>query len=131
MREADPDLLNVPSAEFDTGAQAADWYQVLEGEALRSIITERLEQVTKHGYTLEHDQAHQLQDLIAGAQAYALAASLLLDNMPIDAGAAIFPWPDMFRPTDVRGNLVKAVAMLWAAVDRIDHAPADHSPEEN
>lgn len=109
-------------------ARSAAATEILRSPALAAFIRERLEQIEKHGFTPDHDQQHGAGELALGAVAYVRAglADYLGDiaDPAISEAFSLWPWPDLFRPTDYRGNLVKAIAMLWAEIDRIDIAEA-------
>lgn len=107
---------------------------VLIGEGLRAIVAERMEQVQKHGYTIERDQAYTPDVLVLAAVSYLNAAVDQLTSTRIDGPHLTQPdpltWPDSWpsaawRPSTTRDNLVKAAALIWAEIDRLDHAPID------
>jgi hypothetical protein len=85
--------------------------------SLYDIAAERKRQMEIEGYDAGHDDAHSLGDLTKAAAAYAVSAV----NSAI--GAALWPWRiDEFRPDGARRNLVKAGALILAAIDWIDRA---------
>lgn len=104
--------------------------QVLLGEGLRAIIAERMKQVDRFGFTLERDQvtANNSDFALAGVS-YANAALDQLtradpDVLPPDWNT--WPWDAIhWNPKDPRANLVRAAALLWAAIDWLDNAPRD------
>lgn len=96
---------------------------ILQSPALAAFIRERIEQVEKHGFAPEHDALHDECELARGAAAY-ITAGLRMElaedpGKAMDEGMAIWPWGDLFRPGDYETCLVKAIAMLWAEVDRV------------
>lgn len=100
---------------------------VLTGVALRSIISERVKQVDRHGRTIERDlETNAPHDLPLAAASYLNAAidQLTGEINVSEADPATWPWdPEHWKPEDARTNLVKAAALIWAAIDRLDHAP--------
>jgi hypothetical protein len=117
-------------------AMTQDAAYILTGEALRAVIAERMEQVEIHGHTLARDAQYQPFDLALAAKAYADAAIDQLTGLTAAAGydlpqadPDIWPWhPAGWKPGTPRANLVKAAALIWAAIDRLDHAPVDADP---
>ncbi|WP_294277634.1 hypothetical protein [uncultured Sphingomonas sp.] len=106
--------------------------QVLTGEALRAIVAERMKQVDQHGRDVIRDQqTNEAPDLPLAAASYLNA---VINQMTGITEAArdvtrpdpmTWPWDDQFwKPEDPRANLVKAAALIWAAIDWLDHAPA-------
>ena len=90
------------------------------------IAAERARQVEKEGWTAEHDDEHDNEDLALAACYYALPAP-----MPITYGRgeyiigpdSLFPgeWSEewMKRGDDKIRNLVKAGALIAAEIDRL------------
>lgn len=99
---------------------------VLQSPALAAFIRERIEQVEKHGFAPEHDALHDECELARGAAAYITAGlHMELGEDPSKAFAeaiAIWPWGELFKPGDYETCLIKAIAMLWAEVDRVHNA---------
>lgn len=100
---------------------------VLLGDALRDLIAERVEQIDKHGYTPSADDRYDGPvELIAAAVCYAYTAHDQL-NGPLrydpSEVPAEWPWsPTHWNCRDARRNLVKAGALIWAAIDNIDRS---------
>lgn len=82
----------------------------LDGAGL--IAAERKRQITDEGYTAETDKKHPVRKFVQGAGAY--------------LGLARWPWASAgFKYADgdgyyVKRNLVKAGALIAAAIDRMD-----------
>ncbi|WP_061780775.1 hypothetical protein [Sphingomonas sanguinis] len=101
--------------------------KILLADALRDIIAERIEQIDKHGYTPESDERYETPDeLIGAATCYADTAHDQVDGSlgydPHECPAE-WPWsPTHWHCRDARRNLVKAAALIWAAIDNIDRA---------
>lgn len=105
---------------------------VLIGEAFRAIVAERMQQVQKHGRTIGNDMTYTPDVLPLAAASYLNAAIDQLTSTratgPDLAAPDTLTWPfsdEAWRPGTVRANLVKANALIWAAIDRIDHAPSE------
>lgn len=83
------------------------------------IASERARQINEEGWTAEHDDEHNTNDLVVAAMAYANAA-LLPGTDDMDA-PDYWPWhEDWWKPSDdpIR-NLVKAGALIAAEIDRL------------
>lgn len=102
---------------------------VLAAPALRDIAAERIAQIEKHGFTLEHDLGHHPGNLALASASYLNAAIDQLHRRGepvVMPDPATWPWDDSWwKPGDARANLIKAIAIAWATVDRIDAAAAD------
>ena len=113
------------------GADAAtqDAIDAATSPAVASVLAERIEQVDKHGRSAEHDATHQVLDLLCATSAYSTCAAFQLaeagEGEPEFEGAKEWPFTDGYKPRDVRTNLVKATAMLLAAIDRLDATAQD------
>jgi hypothetical protein len=83
------------------------------------IAAERERQVTEEGWTPEHDDTHQLGELVDAAVCYA--------RCPLGAGwrgpnysPEFWPWdPSWWKPASDLDNLVKAGALIAAEIDRL------------
>lgn len=120
-------LISVP-VPVDTSLAAR---LAVNGRSLGSMLEERIEQIDRHGYTTDHDLAHDPGELTSAALSYLMMGLNLLgevDSPPTAIDAATmresqqyWPWMDGFRPSlDPRVNLAKAGALILAAMDRID-----------
>ena len=83
------------------------------GAILDEVEAERARQIKK-GYDAEHDDLHGAGELAGGAAAYALS-----DDYP-GAAQDQWPWIEKFKPKDRRTNMIRAMAMLLAEVERLD-----------
>lgn len=102
--------------------------QVLTGKALRDIVAERVAQVEVHGFDLDHDLHHTAAVLATAGTGYATTAIDALDGRhhPADQPPREWPFEDAaWKAGEPRAMLVKAGALIWAALDRIDRAIAD------
>lgn len=103
--------------------------RVLTGAALQSLLAERIKQVEAHGRTIAGDQVtNDRAALVLAGASYANAAVDQLTATTAARGDVSKPdpmtWPwdaRHWRPEDPRTNLVKAAALIWAAIDRLDH----------
>lgn len=96
------------------------------------IADERKRQVEVEGYTSQHDSQHNANEFIYAAIAYIEAAKVgvncdemnIKDELKINRykneKSKIFPWGDYnFKPTTNIRDLVKAGALIAAAIDRL------------
>lgn len=85
--------------------------------ALDLIAAERARQIWEEGYSPEHDDEHDDQDLARAASCYAA-----IDRHPMLSNGIPGEWPSSWRwkpgPTRIR-ELVKAGALIAAEIDRL------------
>lgn len=82
------------------------------------IAAERQRQIEVEGFDEEHDALESTDDLVAAAVAYAMCdmPGNEVDNLPQN-----WPWdPVWWKPKNRRKNLVRAGALIAAALDRMD-----------
>ena len=99
------------------------------------IAVERERQIKDEGYNAEHDQVHEPMTLARAAVSYILCNDE--KNRKI-AKTTYWPWEDKYyKPRDMKRNLVRAGALVAAAIDRLlaedvksPVEPCDKSPEE-
>lgn len=95
--------------------------------AIDDIAAERQRQMDVEGWSAEHDDSHPEGALAAAAAAYALSSAYMPDAH-INAEVRPVPpecWPwdiQWWKPGFTRQNLVKAGALIAAAIDREDRA---------
>lgn len=103
---------------------------------IEMIAEERQRQIDVEGYSEHHDSHHKTSEFIYAANAYIEAARIGVHCMELgnhdvnsilerktEWGKAISPWKDGFKAsTDVR-DLVKAGALIAAAIDRLQKEP--------
>ncbi|EML1597784.1 hypothetical protein RVY52_002523 [Burkholderia cenocepacia] len=90
-------------------------------QAARDVLAERRRQVEVEGFTPEHDDAHSPRELAAAAGSYALHAH----DQRIAVTPAWWPWARAWwKPGTPRRMLVKAGALILAAIERIDREPS-------
>ncbi|KVQ12031.1 hypothetical protein WJ99_13890 [Burkholderia ubonensis] len=87
--------------------------------AVRDVLAERRRHVEQEGWTPEHDDQH-----TDGAMAHA-AACYAYPELTAIAGLRPWPWDTTWwKPSAPRRNLVKAVALGIAEIERLDRAAA-------
>lgn len=98
------------------------------------IAVERERQVKDEGYNAEHDQVHEPMTLARAAVSYILCND---ERKRKIAKTTYWPWEDKYyKPRDMKRNLVRAGALVAAAIDRLlaedvqPAEPCDKSPEE-
>lgn len=83
------------------------------------ITAERTRQVVSLGYDSAHDDQHVHGELASAAACYALASSVAT----LPEARRHWPFaPAFWKPGAQRDNLIKALALLVAEVERIDRA---------
>ena len=99
------------------------------------IAVERERQIKDEGYNAEHDQTHAPMTLARAAVSYILCNDKGKRKI---AKTTYWPWGDnSYKPRDMKRNLVRAGALIAAAIDRLlaedvksPVEPCDKSPEE-
>ena len=80
------------------------------------VLAERERQKNVEGWTAEHDDEHEDNQLAIAAASYAAWGEK--DYPPL-----IWPWGEKWwKPRDHRRNCVKAAALLIAEIERLDRA---------
>lgn len=107
----------------DTASQAA--IEAACSPATAAVLAERIAQIDVHKYTPTHDYEHAATDLVNAADAYLEATRYQLDDKVSATWAAeecdfLWPFTDGFKVGEPRDNLVKAAALILAAIDRLD-----------
>lgn len=98
-----------------------------EADGAALIAAERQRQIDAEGYTPEHDWHHSRQEFVDAAEAYLTHASGMA------ASECLLGWPwdaPSFKPSDTRRDLVKAGALIAAAIDRRAASSADDKAGE-
>ena len=94
------------------------------------ISEERKRQIESEGYTEQHDSQHKVIEFIKAATSYGGSAAMFAlkdegsTNDAITNGIPFlkqtFVWgPDAFKPTNCMRDLIKAGALIAAAIDRL------------
>ena len=111
-------------------------------KAAQDVLSERQRQITSEGWTLEHDDSHDMGELALAGGSYAIYAAerrdFKLSVHPDDAGGKSYvprAWPHSwsakwFKPNDAhpRKDLVKAAALILAEIERLDRAAIRQAP---
>lgn len=101
--------------QFKTRAYAQDIPQ-----AWLDVIAERRRQVERLNYTHQQDDGYVFDELPRAAVCYILAHT----DVPPKEVAGIWPWSmDHWKPKTPRENVVRAIALLIAEVERMDRRP--------
>lgn len=88
------------------------------GRAIDDIFAERRRQIEKEGWSWAHDDEHADFELEKAAGCYALGIT------EVD-GQRIWPWSMVWwKPGERRRMLVKAGALIVAAIERLDRLAA-------
>ncbi|HCA5739251.1 TPA: ead/Ea22-like family protein [Citrobacter freundii] len=86
--------------------------------AILDVISERQRQRSVEGWTTEHDDAYQNNELADAAACYAIHANNQGFSTP-----AHWPWdPEWWKQSGARRDIVKAGALILAEIERIDRA---------
>ena len=96
---------------------------LIDEGAIADIAAERERQISKEGWTPEHDDKHNVGELAAAASCYAMGDCkiyLEVEGAPNQV-LKIWPWDDeWWNPKDERRNLVRAGALIAAEIERLD-----------
>ncbi len=122
---ADAVCLNLAFAEITAALSGATPPADGLVEAHRDVLAERKRQIESEGWTTEHDDAHRDFDLEAAAACYAFASCTWpfgsVREVAENAVNTLWPWGlKWWKPTNRRRNLVKAGALILAAIERLD-----------
>lgn len=95
---------------------------------LDEIIAERRRQIEVEGYDEMHDDEHRPGEIASAAAAIAMNVGCVLsgwNGYPKGHSPDLFPWDEVYwKPKGPRRDLIIAMALLWAEIDRIDRAIA-------
>jgi len=85
------------------------------------ISDERERQIKVEGWTAEHDSQHETEEFIKAALSYLMVnvESKFVDHKYM-ALLGWWPWDkEFFKPKDIKSDLVRAGALIAAALDRL------------
>jgi hypothetical protein len=89
----------------------------------REVLNERLRQINVEGWSPSHDDSYQENELVRAAVCYAV------DDISWN-GKVQWPFnPLWWKNRNKRNNLIKATAMLMAAIDAIDRKRSISPPQ--
>lgn len=116
-------------AACDLEAGAAIIFHVVEawrGDAMNDIYLERRRQIAEEGWTPEHDDQHDADEIALAASCYAAGEVVYgFGEEGRRSLIALWPWDfKWWKPKDKRRNLVRAAALLVAEIERLDRAAA-------
>lgn len=115
---AEPVPATVTEPEADQSAELWSVYG-RRCQAAVDVLKERCRQVDGEGFETEFDDAYTDYQLPRAAICYAIKAA----GLPDHRATLYWPFtPSVFKPTDRRGSLVKAAALLLAEIERLDRA---------
>lgn len=88
---------------------------------IEEIAQERKRQIEVEGFDAAHDDQYAgLETALAGGS-YALHAALSYGGKGLDVVPSVWPWsPEWWKPKNPRRDLVRAAALIVAAIERID-----------
>lgn len=95
--------------------------------AIDEIAAERERQKSVEGWTAEHDDKHNHEEMASAAACYAMPRSFRRLAMPYvdDVLSRLWPWDSKWwKPGPRRRDLVKAGALIVAEIERLDRADA-------
>jgi len=86
---------------------------------LAEVAAERRRQIEVEGWTPKHDDAHDASEMALAAAAYILFGKG--SHNPQATAPSMWPWAQSWwKPKDRRRDLIRALALLTAEVERID-----------
>ncbi len=105
------------SVSVTTGANHS-WFS----QAALDVTAERRRQVEEEGWTPEHDDIeHAFGELAQAGSCYAFRAAYQIKGIAPGTLPPAWPFADAWwKPKDPRRNLVKAAALILAAIEQID-----------
>jgi hypothetical protein len=89
---------------------------------IERIAAERQRQINVEGWTSEHDDEHDLGELVMAAMCYGVFASFQTrgEPEPYQICLSRWPWPSSWwKPRDPIRNLERAGALIAAEIDRL------------
>lgn len=92
-------------------------------DVIAEIQQERVRQVIEEGWTIEHDDQHELGEMADAASCYAAYSTRNYNTarMPV-----VWPWNfSWWKPTNPRRDLIKAAALIVAEIERLDRAESN------
>jgi hypothetical protein len=115
------------SKAFDIIAQLQAENKALS-EAAADVLEERRQQVTREGWTPEHDDEHSKGEMARAGACYAIGAFRPIGGKFL---ASLWPWGrQWWKPKDCRRDLVRAGALIIAEIERLDRATLKETGHE-
>ncbi|MDK4713018.1 hypothetical protein [Rhizobium sp. CNPSo 4039] len=85
-------------------------------KAIADVLDERRRQIDVEGFTADHDDRYENDELVLAAVSYALYTTF-----PDDIPPRQWPFPlEWWKPKDERRDLVRAAALIVARIEQID-----------
>lgn len=110
-----------------TEEAVAAWNKRTVPAVLIDVAAERRRQIEVEGWTPEHDDKHADGEIASAAACYALRNGH--HGVPLDCGGEVprdWPWADeWWKPKAPRHDLIRALALLAAEVERLDRATGE------
>lgn len=99
-------------------------------KAILDIAAERQRQKDDEGWTEAHDDNYRHGELERAAACYAVHEVVGATPLPSRSFIrSLWPWDtSWWKPTTTRRNLVKAAALIVAAIERLDRIEASKQP---
>ena len=108
-------MISHASIPFPSSPPSRDALDVIAGAGLRDIITRRIFQIDEQGFSPARDLQQHPGWMVLGA-----LEELRRAHGEIDGPRLLRVDPGHDSRATVRGYLVDAIALAWAAIDRID-----------
>lgn len=90
-------------------------------DAIGEVIAERERQISREGWTAEHDAMHPVGQLARAGAGYAKFAFANRHAPPVN-----WPWDEKWwKPKSPRRNLIRAAALIIAEIERMDRIEYD------
>jgi hypothetical protein len=96
------------------------------------VARERERQMAEEGWTPEHDDKHDNEELAYAAACYAMGSHSVsrgvgpVDGVNATITARLWPWSfEWWKPKRKRHNLIRAAALIVAEIERLDRAAAE------
>ena len=116
-------ILSFPAITVAGKPISADSTRALTGRGICDVMVERVRQIDDERFDLAHDLAHHPGELALASASYLNTAIDQLHgkhHLPQEQPDT-WPWQrEAWRPGNARANLVKALAIGLATLDRID-----------
>ncbi|HHP5492937.1 TPA: hypothetical protein ACSCYS_003334 [Aeromonas veronii] len=96
------------------------------------VLAERQRQKKELNWSAEHDLGYKNNELVMAAMNYADPLAAKPEHKETPPKAKLWPWElKWWRPSSYRRNLIKAIALLLAELDRHDAEQAQAKEPES
>ncbi|WPO68738.1 hypothetical protein SDC64_07410 [Acinetobacter haemolyticus] len=97
-------------------------------KAINDVLAERERQINVKGYSTDHDDAYEQNELVRAASGYVdqvVGRAWIFESHPnlyrSEVASEFWPWdPIYWKPKSPREDLVRAAAILIAEIERLD-----------